>query len=150
MLRHHRRFDQKISNLAPLHKPRVRLEVASECLDERWCCVNAKHLKSFGHKNLSNGRTRPTAKIDDSGPAWQRFGPVADHLHPDTSRAGATGTTCQKLGSDPLVSVSIDPSWTHNIKAGSLPGYRKLAARATTGWKSRLSNRKAALEDSKS
>jgi hypothetical protein len=75
-------------------------EIASECLDERWCGINAIDSKSFGHQNLSNGKAGPTAKINNSGPAWQRFRPVADPLYPDSSRSSA-----YKLGSDALISA---------------------------------------------
>jgi hypothetical protein len=75
-------------------------EIASEYLDERWCGINAIDSKSFGHQNLSNGKAGPTAKINNSGPAWQRFGPVADPLYPDRRRPSA-----YKLGSDAFITV---------------------------------------------
>src|SRR5262249_27183817 len=75
-------------------------KIASECLDERWRGINAVDSKPFGHQNLSNGKAGPTTKINNSGPAWQRPGPVADPLHPDSRRSSA-----YKLGSDALISV---------------------------------------------
>jgi hypothetical protein len=39
---------------------RVR-EIASECLDERGCCINSKRAEPFGNQNLGNGKTGPAA-----------------------------------------------------------------------------------------
>jgi hypothetical protein len=75
-------------------------EIASECLDERSCGINAIDAKSFGHQSLGNGNAGPAAKINNSGPAWQRFSPVADPLHPDNRRSSA-----YKRGCDALISV---------------------------------------------
>jgi hypothetical protein len=34
-------------------------EIALECLDEGWCCINAKDMKAFGDQNLGDGETGP-------------------------------------------------------------------------------------------
>jgi hypothetical protein len=75
-------------------------KIASECLGEGRRGINAIDSKSFGHQNLGNGKAGPTAKIDNSGPAWQRLGPVANPLYPDR-----LGSSAYKLGSGALISI---------------------------------------------
>ncbi len=36
-------------------------EIAPECLDERWCGIDAKDIQALGDQNLGNGETGPAA-----------------------------------------------------------------------------------------
>jgi len=79
-------------------------KIASECLDERWGCINAKDGKPFGDQNLGDGGTGPAAQINNSGPAWERSSPLPHDIHAD-ARKTATATAGQKLRRDTFISI---------------------------------------------
>ena len=82
---------------------RIR-KAASECLDKRWCCINAKGVQSFGNQNLGDGKSGPTAEVDHGGTARERSGPLPHLTHADAGSA-ATAPASQKLLGDTFVAI---------------------------------------------